>query len=113
METPLYQGQVWQVVRAIKRLAAQHLQAAQELRKQAGYFERNKRRMQYMELREDGFPIGSGMVESGCKRFRARLTGSGMRWSRAGAERMIPVRAAILSNRFDEVWSAVYNSPPI
>lgn len=111
METPLYQGQVWQVVRGIKRLAAQHPQAAQEVRKQAGYFERNKRRMQYMELREDGFPIGSGMVENGCKRFRARLTGSGMRWSRAGAERMIPVRAAILSNRFDEVWSAVYNSP--
>ena len=112
METPLYQGQVWQLVRGINRLAEEHSQAAHELRKEAGYFEHNKRRMQYMELREDGFPIGSGMVESGCKRFRARLAGSGTRWSRPGAERLIPVRAAILSSRFDEVWSVAYNSPP-
>lgn len=112
METPLYQGQVWQLIRGINNLAYNHPQVAHELRKEAGYFEHNKRRMQYMELREDGFPIGSGMVESGCKQFRARLAGPGMRWSRPGAERLIPVRAAILSNRFDEVWSTAYNSPP-
>ena len=58
------------------------------------------------------FPIGSGMVESGCKRFRARLARPGMRWSRPGAERLIPVRAAILSECFDEVWSAANNWPP-
>jgi len=112
METPLYQGQVWQVIRGINGLAQRRGKTAQELHQEASYFEHNQRRMQYLELREDGFPIGSGMVESGCKRFRARMTGSGMRWSRAGAERLIPVRAAILSERFDEVWSAALNSPP-
>lgn len=111
METLLYQGQVWRVVETIKRLAEEHHQVAQELRKEADYFARNKRRMQYMELREDGFPIGSGMVESGCKQFHARFTGPGMRWSRAGAERLAPIRAAILSKRFHEVWAAAYNSP--
>jgi len=35
-----------------------------------------------------------------------------MRWSRTGAEILIPVRAAIMSGRFDELWRAVYNSPP-
>lgn len=64
-----------------------------------------------MELREDGFTIGSGMVESGCKQFRARFTGSGMRWSRPGVERLLPVRAAILSRRFDQAWNAAYSSP--
>jgi len=34
-----------------------------------------------------------------------------MRWNRKGAERVIPVRAAILSNRFDGVWETVYNLP--
>ena len=111
METLLYQGQIWQVVRRINGLAEKHPQVAQQLRKEAGYFERNKRRMQYLELREDGFPIGSGMVESGCKQFRACLTGTGMRWSRAGAERLIPVRAAILSKRFDELWYRACNLP--
>ena len=81
------------------------------MRREAGYFADNQRRMQYMELREDGFPIGSGMVETGCKQFRARFTGAGMRWSRPGVERLLPVRAAILSHRFDEAWRTAYNSP--
>jgi hypothetical protein len=34
-----------------------------------------------------------------------------MRWSREGAERLLPVRAAILSRRFEERWRAAYNSP--
>jgi hypothetical protein len=32
---------------------------------QAGYFSKNKRRMQYLEMREEEYVIGSGMVESG------------------------------------------------
>ena len=68
--------------------------------------------MQYLEMRENGYPIGSGMVESGCKQFRMRFTGPGMRWSRLGAERLLPMRAAILSRRFDDAWAAAYRSPP-
>ena len=112
LETPLYQGQVWQVSVAIRRLAEQHRRHAQELRREADYFQHNQRRMQYMELREDGFPIGSGMVESGGKQYRARFTGPGMRWSRPGAERLISVRTAILSHRFEEMWTIAYNLPP-
>jgi hypothetical protein len=52
------------------------------------------------------------MVESGIHQFRMRFTAPGMRWSRDGAERLLPVRAAILSKRFDGVWRSVYNLPP-
>ncbi|MBI5649433.1 MAG: hypothetical protein HZC40_03140 [Chloroflexi bacterium] len=112
MEKPLYQGQTWQVVSAITALAQAHTALAEKLQTEAGYFANNQRRMQYLELREDGFPIGSGMVESGCKQFRARFAGAGMRWSRPGAEHLIPIRAALLSDRFDAVWNDVYKSPP-
>lgn len=112
LETPLYQGHASQVATTLREWAAEFPAGAKELRNEANYFENNKRRMQYLELREDGFPIGSGMVESGCKQFRARFNGAGMRWSRKGAERMIPVRAAIMSDRFDEVWCDAYKSPP-
>ena len=112
METPLYQGSIQTVVAGIKQLARKQRKAAQELHKEAEYFHRNRRRMQYMELREDGFPIGSGMVESGGKQFRARLAGPGMRWSRVGAERLISVRATILSDRFQQIWTQAYNLPP-
>jgi hypothetical protein len=111
METPLYQGHAWKVAATVRELAEEFPGSGKELRSEAGYFESNKRRMQYLELREEGFLIGSGMVESGCKQFRARFTGAGMRWSRAGAERLIPVRAAILSDRFEEVWQGAYKSP--
>ncbi len=111
MEQVLYQGNAWYVAETLKGIGKEHPNVADALQTEAGYFEGNKRRMQYLELRENGFPIGSGMVESACKQFRARFTGAGMRWSRAGAERLIPTRAAVMSHRFDQVWSNAYNSP--
>ena len=36
---------------------------------------------------------------------------AGMRWSRVGTEKLLPIRSAILSKRFDELWTKVYNAP--
>ena len=70
------------------------------------YFDRHQRRMQYLEFREEGFPIGSGTVESGVKQFKQRLAGPGMRWNAANAKRMLVIRAAVLGNDFDALWEA-------
>lgn len=72
----------------------------------ATYFERHKRRMQYLEFREEGVPIGSGTVESGVKQFKQRLTGTGMRWHLDNANRMLIIRAAVLGNDFHSLWQA-------
>lgn len=72
----------------------------------ARYFHTHKRRMQYQEFREEGYPIGSGTVESGIKQFKARLTGPGMRWSRPAAEQMLVIRSAVLARQFDALWAA-------
>jgi hypothetical protein len=64
-----------------------------------------------LEFRENGFPIGSGMVESAAKQFKARFTGPGMRWARLGLQRLIPIRAAVLSHAFDHLWDSVFTSP--
>jgi len=53
----------------------------------ASYFEHYQRRMQYLEFREEGLPIGSDTVESGVKQFKQRLTGTGMRWNAGNATR--------------------------
>lgn len=111
-ETPLLQGHAERLAATLCQLAQQHPRCVDALRREAGYFHDNYPRMQYLELREDGFPIGSGMVESACKQFRARLAGSGMRWSRAGLERLLPIRAAIMGQRFEAVWQNVYHLPP-
>jgi len=58
---------------------------------------------------DTNYPIGSGTVESGIKRFKHRLSGPGMRWSRPAAERMLVLRAAIMSGTFDELWALARN----
>ena len=76
---------------------------------QAEYFRKHTRRMQYQEFHEQDYPIGSGTVESGIKRFKHRLCGAGMRWSRPGLDRMLVVRAAFLADTFDDLWAAACN----
>jgi hypothetical protein len=109
--TMLFQGHAARIAQELMTEARAQPALAAGLQREAGYFQRNQRRMQYQELREDGWAIGSGMVESACKQFKKRFTGPGMHWSRPGAERLIPVRAALMSHRFDELWPKVYNSP--
>ena len=91
----LYMGRVHKLIAVLKKRNQPDL---------ATYFERHQRRMQYLEFREEGFPIGSGTVESGVKQFKQRLAGSGMRWNPDSANRMLIIRAAVLSGDFDALW---------
>ena len=111
-ETRLYQGHTDQIADQLTQRAQQHPEHSEELLKEANDFRHNHKRMQYLEMREEGYPIGSGMVESEAKQYKARFAGPGMRWSRPGAECLLPVRTAIMSKRFDKLWSWAYNSPP-
>jgi Uncharacterised protein family (UPF0236) len=73
------------------------LQAAQQevRRKVANYLRSHAHRMRYQSFREEGYQIASGVAEASCKSVvQARLKGTGMRWSRPGAEAMLQVRAA-------------------
>lgn len=110
-ETQLYQGHAAAIACELQAAAATTPTVADELRREAGYFWTNQLRMNYMEMREEQWPIGSGMVESAAKSYKARFCGPGMRWSRTGAEHLIPIRGAILSNRFHELWHKAHNSP--
>lgn len=97
MSEHLFLGQTWVIVADLH---------AHDLAEQARYFHIHQRRMQYHEFRGEGYPIGSGTVESGIKQFKHRLTAAGMRWSRLGAEHIITLRTAILSDQFDDLWDA-------
>ena len=96
-QSRLYQGEA--------SLIAHQLSAA-DLPDHARYFHSHQRRMQYHEFRENGYPIGSGTVESGIKQLKARLSAAGMRWSRSAASQMLLLRASVLDHSFDARWSA-------
>ncbi|MDE0530969.1 MAG: hypothetical protein OXI01_05885 [Albidovulum sp.] len=64
--------------------------------------------MRYRELRDRKLPIGSGIVEAANKTLVAcRMKGSGMRWSMAGGQAVLTLRALIKSGRFDRAWEAM------
>ncbi len=94
----LYMGNIETIISVLHKRAVPQL---------ATYFERHKRRMQYLEFREEGLPIGSGTVESGVKQFKQRLAGTGMRWHLDNANRMIILRSAILGHDFDNLWAKI------
>jgi hypothetical protein len=93
----LYKGEIHEITERLDTAG---------LNKDAHYFHTHKRRMQYQACLEEGYPIGSGTVESGVKQFKERLTGSGMRWCRHAAEQMLVIRGAVMADDFDLLWDA-------
>jgi hypothetical protein len=76
-----------------------------------GFFERHQGRMRYGHYRKQGWFIGSGVVEAGCRNVVGkRLKQSGMFWSEAGATCVLNFRTLLLSNRFDSFWKDRHNA---
>ncbi len=71
-----------------------------------GYVGANVERMDYPAYRAAGLSIGSGPVESACKRLVAgRLKGPGMRWSVDGANAILALRATWLNGQWTTLWT--------
>lgn len=69
------------------------------------YFTNNVERMQYRTFRKNGFFIGSGVIEAGCKTvIGQRCKQSGMFWGQPGAEHVLALRAIYASRQDDAFW---------
>ena len=61
--------------------------------------------MRYGEALAGGLPIATGVIEGACRHLvRRRLGIGGARWSTAGAEAILLLRATVLSEDFDAYW---------
>ena len=72
------------------------------------YLTNNQSRIDYQAYLKAGLMIGSGVVESSNRRVvTQRLKQAGMHWSSFGAEGVMALRAAYLSNsnRWSSFWS--------
>jgi hypothetical protein len=72
-----------------------------------GYVENNRSRMDYPRYRQLGLPISSAPVESVIKQVNQRMKGTEKFWLEGGAEAILQVRAAYLSEdgRAQRYWS--------
>lgn len=103
MATKLWQSDIDAVIATCQALV-DHDQAGDAARKAATYYQNNKQRMDYARFRREGYFIGSGTIESGCKQIATmRLKRSGARWTQEGAVKTAKARAAWLSDDWDAV----------
>jgi hypothetical protein len=101
-------GQTAAVIQALSEEAEQPERTARQvatLRKTIGYYQRNLPYMHYDVYLARGWPIGTGVVEGACGHVvKDRMEQAGMRWTKAGAQAMLDLRAVRLSGDWDAYW---------
>ena len=97
----LDQGHVHRILSELRT----HAPSCDPARKCLDYFTHNQARMDYPKFRALGLCVATGVVEAQCKAVvGTRLKRGGMHWTLHGANAIIALRCAILSNRFDDFW---------
>lgn len=100
----LSHGRIDAVLAALHGLLPPTEEAAKLVATTCEYYDDRRAMLDYPRFRAQGYQIGSGLVESACKRLVSqRAKGPGMHWTVPGAQAIATLRAAYLSNRWDEV----------
>lgn len=103
----LWHGRVEEVVTALHSLDWDHIVCIEDIRNSPTYFETRKAYMDYAKLRQDGYPIGSGTVESGINTVvHHRMKRQGRGWKRIHAQAMMAALGELHSDRFQLAWHA-------
>lgn len=97
-------GKVKEVIARLKRLRPKPAELRESLAGLIRYYSENAGRMRYDEYLRLGYGIGSGAVESAHKQvIHARLRQAGMRWSEAGARRLLALRLLLLNDNWNSL----------
>ena len=82
--------------------------ALQTVKSSMAYLKKRRGQIRYAEFQAQGYPIGSGAVESANKLVvEARLKGSGIHWARENVNPMVALRTVVCSGRWQEVWPRI------
>ena len=86
--------------RQVPDVLARHSERFGKVAEFIGYCRPNLHRMRYDKYRRRDLPVGSGLIESGCKKIvTERLKKSGARWSVDGANGVMAIRCCQHNNR--------------
>jgi hypothetical protein len=95
------------VLPELRMLSAEHADLS-ELAGYLAYLEKREAQMQYPFYLAQGWPIGSGAVESGNKLVvEARLKGAGMHWAREHVNPLLALRNVVCNDRWAEAWPQI------
>lgn len=94
-------GKVQEVIARLQRLRPKTPELRDKLQGLIAYYSEHAGRMHYDEYLRLGYGIGSGAVESAHKQVvQARFRQAGMRWSEAGARRLLALRLLLLNDQW-------------
>ena len=100
----LSHGRVDALLAAVRALPTPSAEAAKQVATTCEYFDSRRALLDYPRFRAQGYHIGSGLAESACRRLVGqRARGPGMHWTVPGAQAIGTLRAAYLSDRWEEV----------
>ena len=101
----LFDGNIPEVVTRIRALGRQKPETIEILKREAKYFEKHAKRMQYKTFREKGYQIGSGVIESACKHGVAeRCKQPAMRWTNEGINNGLDLRCLQKNGGWRPYW---------
>jgi hypothetical protein len=107
----LWHGRVEEVLEALQRLDRAQPSPPDDIRQAIGYFETRLSKMDYARFRQEGYPIGSGTVESGINTLvHHRMKRQGRGWKRENGQAMLAALSELHSQRFDYMWKAVLSA---
>jgi hypothetical protein len=79
--------------------------ALKQYEQACAYIRKRTKFMRYDQYLAAHIPLGSGITEAACKTvFTQRLKLSGMRWTGAGAKRILVLRTCLLSKHWDKTY---------
>jgi hypothetical protein len=108
----LLAGKADTVCRAVSELPVSHapspVEAYQVMRQVHRYLQDRLPHLAYADFVAQGYPIGSGAVESANKRVvEARLKGAGMHWTVPNANAMLALRGVLCSQHWETAWDGI------
>lgn len=104
----LKHGEATQVVCELETLSLSSPAAQEKQAEHVAYLRKRLPQMRYAEFQAQGFPIGSGCVESAHKVVvEARLKQAGMHWAAENVNPMVALRNAACNDRWEEAWPAI------
>jgi hypothetical protein len=112
VEKKLWEGEIEEVVSGCEEALEGLEDPPGEVRRVPDYFRTRKEQMDYPSFRAAGYPIGSGVVESGCKGIGWRCKGRGQRWKGKGLRAILALKTAGMGGRreWHYAWDEIANA---
>jgi hypothetical protein len=100
----LRHGQSSRVLKEIAQIKRPRGPKGRTVKQEQAYFAGQAARMRYKQMADQGWPIGSGAVESACRQSQNRLKHSGQFWTSVGLLNLCALEEARRNGHWNQLW---------